>query len=531
MIILSGYQSVTKLYDSKYSIIYRGYRKEDQLPVIFKLLKKEYPSIEELARFQREYEMTRSLNLEGVIQVYALEKHENSLVMVLEDFEGESLSDILKSQPLSLSEKLQLSIRITHIVGAIHQQHIIHKDINPSNIIWNRNTNQLKFIDFGISTELSFDIPEICNPNILEGTLPYISPEQTGRMNRSVDYRSDLYSLGVTLYKIFTEKLPFSSNDPMELIHEHMARIPQPLHELKATIPTAITHIILQLMQKNAESRYQTAFGLEHDLQHCFDQMKNGFHIQLFQLGKCDISDKFQIPEKLYGREYEIKTLLSAFDQVSCGTTQMMLIAGYSGVGKSALVREIHKPIIAKKGYFIDGKFDQFQRNIPYFAMIHAFQELIQELLREPQEQLLAWKEKLLKSLGCNGQVIIDVIPEVELIIGKQKDVTEVEPEETQNRFNMTFQRFIKVFTQKDHPLVLFLDDLQWADSATLKLLYVLMTDVDSQYLFLIGAYRNNEVLSEHLLMETLERIEKEQEKKRVHTLTLSTLKKENLDQ
>ncbi|MCL1472182.1 AAA family ATPase [Argonema antarcticum A004/B2] len=510
MITLTGYEIFTQIYESANSLVYRGLRKQDNQPVILKFLKQEYPTPASLIRYKQEYEITHNLNLDGAIRVYSLEKYQSSLVMILEDFGGESLKILINSIQFSLEDLLKIAISLTNIIGEIHQQNIIHKDINPSNIIFHPNTGKIKIIDFGIATVLTRENPTIKNLNVLEGTLAYMSPEQTGRMNRSMDYRTDFYSLGVTFYELLTSQLPFDAQEAIELVHCHIAKQPVPLHEINPQIPKPVSEIVTKLLAKTAEDRYQSAWGIKADLEECLAQLQSNGQILEFPLGRQDISDKFQIPQKLYGREREVKSLLKAFDRVSQGTTEIMLVSGYSGIGKSALVQEIYKPITRARGYFISGKFDQFQRNIPYSAIVSAFQSLVRQLLTESEVQLKIWKEKLLAAFGPNGQIIIDVIPEVELVIGKQPAVQELGPSESQNRFNLVFLNFIQLFCSKDHPLVIFWDDLQWADPASLKLIDLIIRDDEIQYLLLIGAYRDNEVSPTHPTVITIEELKKE---------------------
>jgi predicted ATPase/class 3 adenylate cyclase/GAF domain-containing protein/tRNA A-37 threonylcarbamoyl transferase component Bud32 len=506
MLNLPGVSIQTQIYESANSLVYRGFRQSNHQPIILKVLKENYPTPQELARYRTEYQITKSLNLPGVIKVYELQEYQNTLVMFIEDFGGESLKQWLKNRSVNLSEFLAIAIDITQILGQIHAANIIHKDINPANIIYNGSTGEIKIIDFGISTQLTRENTRLKNPNVLEGTLAYMSPEQTGRMNRPLDYRTDFYSLGVTFYELLAGKLPFVTTDPLELVHYHIAKQPLLPTEINSEVPLVISEIILKLLAKNAENRYQSAWGIQADLEKCWQELQTHHHISRFPLGCADISDKFQIPQKLYGRDREIEQLLTAFDRVSSSQSELMLIAGYSGVGKSALVQELYKPITQKRGYFISGKFDQYQRNIPYSAVVNAFQELIKQLLTETEAELSQWREKILAAVGSNGQVIIKVIPEIELIIGWQPAVSELDPNQSQNRFNLVFQNFIKVFTQPEHPLALFLDDLQWADGASLKLMKLLMTAA-STGLFLIGAYRDNEVSPAHPLMLTLDEI------------------------
>ncbi|NET14437.1 MAG: serine/threonine-protein kinase PknK, partial [Okeania sp. SIO1H6] len=551
MSLTNDYQILNKIYESSHSLVYRGILNQNQQPVILKVLKQEYPSISELTRYKQEYEITRSLTtIKGVVKTYGLHKYKNSLVMFLEDFGGESLEILMKSQKLTLPEFLYLAIKICEILTEIHGANIIHKDINPSNIVFNPQTKQLKIIDFGISTTFTRENPTFKNPNILEGTLAYISPEQTGRMNRYLDYRSDFYSLGVTFYQMLTDQLPFETNDALELVHCHIAQQPILPNHLKPEIPEALSDIVMKLLAKKAEERYKSALGIKTDIQECLTQLETTGKISNFSLARQDISEQLQIPQKLYGREPEIKILLTAFERVTGKRlesentkdsqeqgnipvakkqSEMMLVAGYSGIGKSVLVQEIYKPITQTRGYFISGKFDQFQRNIPYSAVVAAFRSLIQQLLTESETELILWREKLLTAFGVNGQVIIDVIPEIEQIVGSQPPIQELEATETQNRFNLVFQNFIRVFCERDCPLVIFLDDLQWADSASLKLMELMITNKQIYYLLLIGAYRDNEVNSNHPLTLSLNHLHEAGAV--VNQITLKSLQLEDLSE
>jgi predicted ATPase/GAF domain-containing protein/tRNA A-37 threonylcarbamoyl transferase component Bud32 len=508
-----NYQLIEKIYESANSLVYRGILKPDNQPIILKILKENYPTPAELTRYKQEYEITRFLNAENVIKAYDLWRYKNTLIMLLEDFGGQSLKLLISKNTFSLEEFLTIAIKTADSLAAIHAANIIHKDINPANIVYNPETGQLKIIDFGISTRLSQENQTVCNINQLEGTLAYIAPEQTGRMNRGIDYRSDFYSLGVTFYELLTHQLPFATNDPVELVHCHIAQHPQTPHELISSIPLTVSNILMKLLAKTPELRYQSAWGIKADLETCLQQLKTLGQISQFSLASQDITDKFHIPQKLYGREQEITQLLTAFERVSQGSTEMILVSGYSGIGKSALVNEIYKPITRQRGYFIHGKFDQLQRDIPYAAVTQAFQDLIRQLLSEPEITLHSWKAKILATLGNNGQIIIDVIPDVEKIIGKQPPIEQLGATEAQNRFNLFFERFIGIFSQKEHPLVIFLDDLQWADLPSLNLIERLITNDSSQYLLMIGAYRDNEVSPTHSLTHTLEKIQQAEAK------------------
>jgi len=511
---LSDYDIIANIYESRASLIYRARHKQDGHPVILKQLKNDHPSAEELGRFKQEYEMTRRIHAEGVIQAYDFFTYQHTKIIVLEDFGGESLANVLHVRSLSVEEFLALAIRIADSLAAIHAQHIMHKDINPSNIVWNPQTGQLKLIDFGISTTLSHEQPEILNPNVLEGTLPYISPEQTGRMNRAIDYRTDLYSLGVTLYEMLIGQLPFQCQDALEWVHAHIAKMPTLPHKTNRNIPTPLFDIISILMAKSADERYQTAAGLKADLQNCFEQFKQTGIINVFRLRQRDISDRLQIPQKLYGREDELQILKSAFTQINkvsplAGDTrefpnQLVLVTGTAGIGKSSLIYEMRKLVAEQQGYFIIGKFDQFARNNPYSAFISAFQEFVHQVMSESETRILQWKDKFLQAVNQNGQIIVDLIPDIEHIIGKQPPIPTLPPQEAQNRFLYTFNQFVQACADSEHSLVIVLDDLQWADGASLHLFEGLLTDVNIRYMLIIGAYRDNEINQAHAVTHTL---------------------------
>lgn len=499
------------IYSGLYTIIFSGIKDNNHSNVVIKILKNEYPSPDEIARFKHEYEIAKIFEHEkDIVHVSDLERYENSYAIIMENINNPSLADILeKEKKITLIQFLDLAIAATQALAHIHQNNIIHKDINPSNIMYNLAKNELKIIDFGLSANLPKERAEIVSPNVLEGTLAYLSPEQTGRMNRGIDYRTDYYSLGVTFYQALTGKLPFESKEPLELVHYHIAVVPQTPHEIDNSIPQAVSNIIMKMLSKKAEDRYQNANGLLADLNNCRDQLHNTEKIDLFPLGTQDIFSRFQIPEKLYGREHEITKLLEAYDQITKGNINLMLVSGYSGIGKSALVHEIHKPIVKKHGYFISGKFDQFKHNIPYAAVTEALEEFVKQILTEPDDRITMFRNKVLNAVEDNGQVIVEVIPSLIKLIGTQPAVLELGPTESQNRFSYVFQNFIKALAKAEHPLAIFLDDLQWADTPSLKLIETLLTSSDCSYLIIIGAYRSNEVTPAHPLMLTLEELKK----------------------
>lgn len=502
---IDDYEIQQTLHESANSLVLRA-RAEDGTPVILKVLKKDYPLPVELTRYRQEYEITRSLRSPHVIAAHDLRRHQNTLIMALEDFGGESVARLMERRRPELREVLDIATQLVGALSEVHAQHVIHKDVNPSNVVWNPDTRQLKLIDFGIATRLSRENPVLRSPEVLEGTLAYMSPEQTGRTSRSMDYRTDYYSLGATLYHMATGRLPFPTEDAVELVHSHIAREVVPAHDVDAAVPVVLSRIIDKLMAKAAEDRYQSAHGILHDLGLC-ERALAGELAPGFEPGAHDASDRFAVPQRLYGRQREVAAVLETFRRVSDGRSELLLISGYSGVGKTALIQEVYEPITERRGYFAGGKFDQLQRNVPFSALCRALRDLVRQLLTESEERLVQWRLRLLEAFGANGQVIVDVIPDIELIVGPQEPVPELGSAEAMNRFNLVFSSFIRVFCGGGRPLVLFLDDLQWADSATLELFRLMLTDEGTENLLLIGAYRDNEVDALHPLMATLERL------------------------
>jgi len=530
MISITGYQILSQIAETASCYIYHATKMEDDIPVVIKTPKGDLTDARTFAQLHHAYAVASDIEIPGVIKHLALERTSNRIALIMEYFSQTTLKKLINSGRLNLEQALKIGIQLANTLDDLHRKKIIHKDIKPSNILINPETFDIKVIDFGISTRLSLEKTDYTTPRMVEGSLEYISPEQTGRMNRPVDYRTDFYSLGITLYHMLTRRLPFEAlDDPIAIVHAHLARQAVPPIQINASIPKTISHIVMKLMAKNAEDRYQTAHGIKADLLECQKGLETDGKVPEFKAGQSDISDIFNIPQKLYGRENEIDDLLSAFERISRSNqsqdiaqsigsgaygiqrskTEMILVAGYSGIGKSVLVQEIHKSIVSLRGYYTWGKFDQFKRDIPYSAIIQAFSELVRQILTETNEELARWRSELLDALGPNGQVIIDVIPSLEKIIGPQPDVPELAPIESQNRFNFVFRKFIRVFASHKHPLVIFLDDLQWADSGSLKLMHTFITDPETSHLLLIGAYRDNEVDSGHPLMLSIDDIRK----------------------
>jgi PAS domain S-box-containing protein len=540
-----GYLLVEEIYVGDRTIVYRAVEESgnqcssgEAMPtVIIKILRPDYPHFNDLLQFRNQYTIAKNLDLPGIVRSDSLNVYGNSYALVMEDFGGISLHQYRQDRSLSVGETLIIASQIATTLHALHQHRIIHKDIKPANILIHPESKQIKLIDFSIASLLPKETPEIKHPRNIEGTLAYLAPEQTGRMNRGIDYRADFYSLGVTLSELLTGELPFTSDDPSELLHCHIARSPVPIEVLNPHIPTMVSEIVAKLMSKNAEDRYQTALGLQHDLNICSEQWEATGTIDRFELGMRDLSDRFTIPAHLYGREREIQTLLASFDRVASpaenrvcnGAAELILVAGCSGIGKTAIVNEVHKPITRQHGYFIKGKFDQFNRHLPLSAFVQALRDLTRQLLSESDSQLQIWRTQLSIALGDSAQVIVEVIPELEQIIGSQPPAIELSGTAAQHRFNRLFQKFIQVFTTPAHPLTIFLDDLQWVDSASLKLMQLLLAAAPGGYLLLIGAYRDNEVSIAHPLMLTLTEIVKSQAT--VQTIALEPLSIDHLNQ
>ena len=526
-----GYRIVEQIHRGSRTSVYRAVQHHSQRLVILKALHSSYPTFSELIQFRNQYAITQNLDVPGIVQPLDLEPIGNSYALIMEDCGSISLQQYCQQQQLSLGDVLNIALQLATILHNLHQQRVIHKDIKPANILIHPESKQVKLIDFSIASLLPKETQEIQNPNVLEGTLTYLAPEQTGRMNRGIDYRADFYALGVTLYQLLSGQLPFESEDPMELVHCHIAKVPTPVEQINPAIPAIVGAIVAKLIAKNAEDRYQSALGLKHDLQQCLNQWQDTGTVADFELGQRDLSDRFLIPEKLYGRETEVQALLKAFDRVAQGRSELMLVAGFSGIGKTAVVNEVHKPITQKKGYFIKGKFDQFNRSIPLFAFVQALRDLMGQLLSESDAQLAQWKTHILEAVGSNGQILIDLIPELEQVIGPQPPAPELSGEAAQNRFNHLFQNFIQVFAKSDHPLVIFIDDLQWADSTSLGLMQNLLTEARShaQCLLVLGAYRDNEVLPGHPFLITVKALEEAHVS--LTTLTLGPLSAESLNQ
>ena len=486
--------------------LYRGRQQGNASPILVVAPTAEQPLRQSLQRLEHEYSLAGALEPAWAARPLALARYEGRTILVLADPGGEPLDRVLdrnRGQALELGSLLRRAINLATALDQAHRRGLTHKDLKPENVLVDE-AGHVWLTGFGIASLLPHERQSLAPPEIIAGTFAYMSPEQTGRMNRSVDIRSDLYSLGVTLYQMLTGELPFAAADPLEWIHCHIARQPAAPEDL-AEVPAPLSAIVMKLLAKDAEDRYQTAAGLEADLRRCLLEWQSHGRIDPFPLGEDDSSDRLLIPEKLYGREREVDALLAAFERiVAHGAVELVLVSGYSGVGKSSVVNELHKVLVPPRGLFAAGKFDQYKRDVPYATLAQAFQVLVREILVKSEAEVDHWRRALVDALGPNGQLMVNLIPELEFLIGKQPPAADLPPQAARNRFQLVFRRLLDVFATPEHPLALFLDDLQWLDTATLELLERLITDPDVRHLLLIGAYRGNEVSPSHPLMRTL---------------------------
>jgi predicted ATPase/signal transduction histidine kinase len=513
-------------------VLYRTWRERadgDRQAVLTLLPATEQPTPGSLNRLTHEYELRDYLDDSWAVRPLELVRERGRIYLVL-DYPGGVPLEGLIGPPMKIGLFLRLAIALSIALRRLHERGLVHKDIKPSNILADSTTGQAWLTGFGIASRLPRQRQSPEPPEFIAGTLAYMAPEQTGRMNRSIDSRSDLYSVGVTFYQLLTGSLPFTASDPMEWVHCHIAKQPVPPCERLENVPAPVSAIIMKLLAKTAEERYQTAAGVESDLRRCLAGWENSGRIDEFPLGEDDTPDRLLLPEKLYGRASEIHTLLASFDRiVAKGTPELVLVSGYSGIGKSSVVNELHKVLVPPRGLFASGKFDQYKRDIPYATLAQAFQSLVRPLLSKPEAELRIWHDALCEALGPNGLLIVDLVPELKHIIGEQAPVSVLAPHDAQRRFQMVLRRFIGVFARPEHPLALFLDDLQWLDAATLDLLEDLLSQPDVQHLMLIGAYRDNEVDSAHPLMRKIEAIRKAGAT--VQEISLAPLAREDLQQ
>ncbi|RZA24592.1 MAG: diguanylate cyclase [Proteobacteria bacterium] len=506
---IPGYRDLVRVFESPRSRVFTGVRIEDSKKVILKILQEDFLEKNEIARYKNQYAILSEHKLTCAPLVLDFDKYLSAPMLVFEDRGGRALSQTLASGTLTLLEGLDVAQKIAKALVEIHAQRIIHKDLNPSNILYARETGEVKIIDFGISTRLEREQADISTRGVTEGSLPYMSPEQTGRMNKFVDYRSDFYSFGVTLFEMFTGRLPFDASDPLRLIHYHIAKRPFPPRSFKNEIPEMLSDLILKLMAKNAEDRYQSAWGIAADLAKIFRALKDIGEVEKFPLALQDVPDRFHVPELLYGRQKEVTHLSRVLSRAETGGLELCFVSGYAGIGKTSLIKNLEKSVSVIGGNMIGGKFDAFRRSTPYSALVEAFRELIRQLLGEPEAMLVQWRDTILTALGANTQIMIDVIPELELILGTQTKAAQLGPNESDKRFKLVFKNFVSVFCMPGKPLVIHLDDLQWIDSASLSLIGSLFEDRRMKNFMLIGSFRDNDLSAHHPLLIFIEEMKK----------------------
>src|SRR5262245_2815445 len=506
LIELPGYRATERLHAGIHFATYRGIRLADRAGVIIKATTADAGPQSD-ARLEREYEITQSLADPGVVRADAMERAGHGLALVFPDTGRVALGRYLAGRGLRLDAFLAIALELAEILGRIHLRRVVHKDVKPANIVIDPQTLSVQLTDFGIAAVLARETASNRAPDELEGTLSYIAPEQTGRMNRSIDGRSDLYSLGVTFYEMLTGRVPFEAADPAELVHQHIARLAEPPALRDPAIPESLSRVVMKLIAKDQEDRYQSGFGLAHDLRTLGRLVGEGAPGEAFVIGERDVPGQLRLPERLYGRDASLRALVAAVETAARGRARLLQVTGPSGIGKSALVREVMRPVAGRQGHFVSGKFDQLNRNVPYSAIAQAFEELARKLLAETRERVARLRGELGAALGGNAQVILDAIPGFEQLLGKQPPVVALGPTESLFRFNLVFRRFLRVLATAERPQIVFLDDLQWADSASLALLDVLATDPELAHLLVIVAYRDNEVHAGHPVLALLDEL------------------------
>lgn len=505
---IAGFKVRDRIHKGRNLSVYGAIRGTDGLPLVVKVANRNAPDPVAAERLHNEFRILQRLDDPRIARVHTLEPYGGGVALFVEHQQGQTLGKRICAQQLSLEELLRMAVQMTEALVCVHESQVIHRDINPSNFMVAPESGDVTLIDFDLASLIPREPVEVRGPGALEGTLEYMSPEQTGRMNRTVDYRTDLYSLGATFYAMLTGAPPFATGDRLSLVHQHIARPPEPPSSHRPELPGVVDDIVLRLLAKTPERRYQSAVGLLADLRRCRDELRSDVVIGRFAIAAFDVSNRFQIPERLYGREAEVRALVDAFSRaVDDEAPLLMLVCGEPGVGKSSLVNEVHKPIVENKGYFATGKFDQFKRDVPFASLIEALRDLVRQVLTEPDDRVRQHRERLRSALGTSGQLLVDAIPELKLLTGPQEPLADLPPLESQNRFRGVFRGFLEAFARPEHPLCLLLDDVQWVDSATLEWIESTISDPGLGPLMLICAYRDNEVGGSHPLALSLDRL------------------------
>ncbi|PRQ03762.1 Sporulation kinase E [Enhygromyxa salina] len=487
---IAGYTTRKLLRASARAQVYEAQRKRDGKRVIAKVFELGDDGVE--ARVEHEFRLLEQLDVEGVVRALGVERVGDQLVLLLDYIVGENLEQHARGEPITVDAFLAIARSLAATLARVHGRRVVHRDIKPSNVLVEAGTHEVYLADFGISVLLESERQHLYDPEVLAGTLPYVSPEQTGRTTREVDFRSDLYSLGVTFYELLTGRRPFEASEPMELIHAHLARRPMPPHELVSTVPRQLSAIVMKLLEKAPEHRYQSASGLRVDLERLAEGLAEGEPGPSFELGEQDHPSTLQLPHQLYGRVLERAALEREFELVSkVGKRRLVLLGGAPGLGKTALLRTIAAPVSASGGYMAIGKFEQLQRELPYRGFVNAFTSLVEQVLTQSDERLGAWRRRLKRALGPIAGVVAAMVPELALVMGELPPVPSLGLGESRYRLHAALARFVTAFSQ-DGPLVLILDDLQWADPASIELLHVLLAEGGESAVLFVGAYRSD---------------------------------------
>ncbi len=527
---IGDYSIIEQIAESYKSVIYKGIHSRTNEYVIIKIIKKNFKSASEIVLLKQDNKILKNLKIKGFLKIQDLIIHESEIIFISDYSNSITLKNYLLKSSLNYIDFLNIAIQISSTLSQLHGENLTHKNLKPQNIYVQTLKNKITDVymgDFGYSFLLNDSLGELYNPSVIETVLPYISPEQTGRMNVATDYRTDFYSLGIVFYEMLTRKPPFQSLDPLEIIHSHLAKMPTPIHEIDKSMPTILSNIIQKLLSKSPEDRYQSASGLKSELEICLDQIRDTGRIYALNPGELDIIDRFVLPQKLIGRENEIQKILDAFNYISHGKSGVVLVSGVPGIGKSSIIKEVNKPIINARGYFASGKYDQMRKDVPFSSIIQAFQNLFKQILTESENKIQRWRRNILSAVGENGQIVIHVVPELELIIGQQPQVLQLNPEESQNRFNHIFTNLIKVFSKEEHPFVLFLDDVQWADAPSLSLLKAILSDNLLNHFLLILSFRESIISNTHPFSIFIEELKRN--KTKIDKIHLKPLQLDNI--
>ncbi|MDO9262847.1 MAG: AAA family ATPase, partial [Desulfosalsimonadaceae bacterium] len=535
MEFIHDYQLIEKGYPYRGSVFYRAVKAGRSEPVIIELISTAQASPSEIARFKYAFEKIRQLDNPGVVRTHEVFDYQDGVAIVREAFPGQPLYHCFTPNHTDMESFLTLAVTLTRTLGDIHSRGIVHQAVTPDTVLCgaspdNIKTDNIKLTGFGAAGLITHIHEKIHDPSVIRDILPYMAPEQTGRMNCTMDHRADLYAAGVLFYELLTGAVPFPSDDPIEIIHAHIARQPEPPAEKNPIVPEAVSDIVMKLLAKTMGDRYQSGYGAMADFMECARQLQETGEILPFDPGRQDIAASLDVPEKILGREKEIRLLAAAFERTANGGNEIFLVGGPPGIGKSALIFELQKFVMAKRAYFITGKAEPYKRNTPYYPIIQAFTELARQVLCEPDASINLWKKNILQAVGGNSRLITDLVPDLEHVIGPQPEIAPFGSAVAHHRINYVFKEFVKVFAAPAHPLVIFIDDLQWADTASLNFIQSLSAAPEEiGHLLILGAYQDNAVNDSHPLMRTIDFAEKNRVS--VSRITLPPLSMETVAQ